>query len=120
LSDFPVKPEALAELLSKIDEGKFSTTLGKRIFKLMCLGKSLPEAVRETGATEGGVSGEKLSQTIRRIIEANMDVIKEIKSGKDMSGKKVKFLQGLVIRELKGQVKTDEVEKELKEQLEIA
>jgi aspartyl-tRNA(Asn)/glutamyl-tRNA(Gln) amidotransferase subunit B len=114
---FPVRPEALAELLIRIEEGKFSTTIAKQIFESMCSSKSLTEAIKEIGASEGGVCGERLSQTVGKILETNQDVIEEIKSGKDISGKKFKFLQGLVMRELKGQVKPDEAESELKEQI---
>jgi len=117
LSNFPVKPEALAELLKRVDGGIFSTTLARKIFDSMCEGKDLNEAIKETGASESGVSGEKLRQTIVKVLEANQDVLEEIKSGKDTNGKKIKYLQGLVMRELKGQVKPDEVEKALKEQL---
>ena len=119
LSDFPVKPETLAELLIRVEEGKFSTTLAKQIFDLMCNGKSLSESIKETGASEGGVTGDKLNQIIGKVLEANQDVINEIKSGKDTSGKKFKFLQGLIMKELKGQANRDEVEKALKEQLKI-
>ncbi|MCL1941201.1 MAG: Asp-tRNA(Asn)/Glu-tRNA(Gln) amidotransferase subunit GatB [Synergistaceae bacterium] len=119
LSNFPVKPEALAELLIRIDEGKFSTTLAKQIFESMCGGKNFSEAVRETGASEGGVSGEILSLTVGKILDANRDVAEEINSGKDTNGKKIKFLQGLVMRELKGQTKPDDVEKALKERLKV-
>jgi len=115
--NFPIKPESLAELLIRVDEGKFSTTLAKQIFDLMCGGKNLMEAVKETGVPEGGVSEEKLNQAVRKILEANQDVIEEMKSCENTSGKKVRYLQGLIMRELKGQVKPDEVEKALKEKL---
>jgi len=117
--NFPVKPESLAELLIRIDEGKFSTTLAKQIFDLMCGGKNIMEAVNETGAPEGGVSEDKLNQAVRKILEANQDVIEEMKSCENTSGKKVRYLQGLIIRELKGQVKPDEAERALKKQLSL-
>ena len=118
LSDFPVNPKELAELLTRVEGGKYSTTLAKQIFSLMRDGKSLPEAIKETGAAEGGVSTEKLSQVIRKVLEANQDVIEEMRSHKNTSGKKVKYLQGLIMKELKGQAKTEDIEKALNEQIE--
>ena len=48
-------------------------------------------------------------EIIRNIIAANPDVLDEIKSGKDKKGKKLKFLQGRVMKETKGQAKPQEV-----------
>ena len=115
LSNFPVNPAALAELLTQVEEGKYSTTLAKQIFSLMRDGKSLPEAAKETGAAEGGVSTEKLNQVIRKVLEANQDVIEEIKANSNTGGKKIKYLQGLIMKELKGQAKPEDVEKALNE-----
>jgi aspartyl-tRNA(Asn)/glutamyl-tRNA(Gln) amidotransferase subunit B len=118
LSNFPVDSRELAELLTKVEEGKYSTTLAKQIFSLMCDGKNLHEAAKEMGASEGGVSAERLNQIIRKVLEANQDVIKEMKACMNTSGKKAKYLQGLIMKELKGQAKLEDVEKALNEQIE--
>ena len=113
LSNFPVKPQELAELLKRVEEGKYSTTLAKQIFNLMCSGKSLPESAKETGAAEGAASAERLNQVIKKVLESNQDVIEEIRTNKNTSGKKMKYLQGLIMKELKGQAKPEDVEKAL-------
>ncbi|MDR1378710.1 MAG: Asp-tRNA(Asn)/Glu-tRNA(Gln) amidotransferase subunit GatB [Synergistaceae bacterium] len=107
--ELAVKPEALAELLIRVDGGKISTTLAKSVFENMLEGLSLDEALTKSGASEGGVKADVLSDLARATLAANPDVIEEIKAGKDVKGKKLKFLQGLVMRETKGQARPEEV-----------
>ena len=110
IGDFPIKPEVLAELVKRVDARRLSTTQGKEVFDHMVeKGCALDEAVKALGITEGGVGGDALTGTIQAILQANPDVVEEIKSGKDTKGKKMKFLQGLVMKETKGQAKPQEV-----------
>ncbi len=110
ISDFKMKPETLAALVSRVDDGKISTTQGKEVFDYMFANNSdIDETVSKLGITEGGVVGNALNDIIQSVIKANPDVLEEIKSGKDKKGKKLKFLQGLVMKETKGQAKPQEV-----------
>ena len=110
LSKLSIRPEALAGLLGRVEEGRLSTTQAKAVFDRMAeSGLSLDEAVSACGVTEGGVAGDALSAAIRGILEANADVVEEIRSRGDPKGKKVKFLQGLVMKETKGQARPPEV-----------
>lgn len=104
-----VKPASLAELISRIDDGRLSTTLAKSVFEAMLDGLTIDEAVKKSGAAEGGVGADALDSFVRAVLEANPDVVEEIKSGKDTKGKKLKFLQGLVMKETKGQARPDEI-----------
>ena len=108
--DFMISPEVLAGLVARVDDGKLSTTQGKEVFDYMCANNcGIDEAVNKLGITEGGVAGNALNEIISAVIKANPDVFDEIKSGKDKKGKKLKFLQGLVMKETKGQAKPQEV-----------
>ena len=107
--ELAVKPASLAELICRIDDGRLSTTLAKNVFKAMLSGSTIDEAVKKSGASEEEVETDALFGFVRAILEANPDVVEDIKSGKDTKGKKVKFLQGLVMRETKGQARPDEV-----------
>lgn len=110
ISDFPISPEVLAGLVARVEEGKLSTTQGKEVFDYMCNNNAnIDEAIKHLGITEGGIGGNALSEIIAAVIKANPDVLDEIKSGKDKKGKKLKFLQGLVMKETKGQAKPQEV-----------
>ncbi len=116
---FTVKPEVLAGLVSRVDDRKLSTTQGKEVFDYMCAnGAGLEDAVKALGITEGGVAGNALNDIIAAVIAANPDVLEEIKSGKDKKGKKLKFLQGLVMKETKGQAKPQEVAEAIAKALE--
>jgi aspartyl-tRNA(Asn)/glutamyl-tRNA(Gln) amidotransferase subunit B len=107
--ELAVKPASLAELISRIDDGRLSTTLAKSVFEAMLSGLTIDEAIEKSGVAEGGVESDALNGLVRDILNANPDVVEEIKSGKDTKGKKIKFLQGLVMRETKGQARPDEV-----------
>jgi aspartyl-tRNA(Asn)/glutamyl-tRNA(Gln) amidotransferase subunit B len=109
VKDLAVKPDALAELIRRIDEGKLSTTLAKSVFEDLLEGLPLDEAVKKSGAVEGGVDAGALENLVRATLAANPGMVDEIRSGKDTKGKKVKFLQGLIMRETKGQARPDEV-----------
>ena len=110
ISDFTLKPEILAGIVARVDDGKLSTTQGREVFDWICANSSgIDEAVKALGITEGGVAGNALADIVASVIAANPDVLEEIKSGKDKKGKKLKFLQGLVMKESKGQAKPQEV-----------
>ena len=110
IAEFNIKPEVLAEIVKRVDERKLSTTQAKEVFDYMCVNDSgLDDAVKHLGITEGGVAGNALAEIIANVIKANPDVLAEIQSGKDTKGKKFKFLQGLVMKESKGQAKPQEV-----------
>jgi len=107
--ELAVKPASLAELISRIDDGRLSTTLAKSVFEAMLEGLTIDEAVKKSGAAEGGIGPDALKDLMRATLAANPDVVEEIKSGKDTKGKKIKFLQGLVMKETKGQARPDVV-----------
>ena len=110
IQNFMITPEVLAGLVVRVDEGKLSTTQGKEVFDYMCANNcSVDEAIKNLSITEGGVAGSALDEIIKSVLAANPDVLNEIKSGLDKKGKKLKFLQGLVMKESKGQAKPQEV-----------
>lgn len=107
---FTINPETLANLVKRVDEGKISTTQAKEVFDHMCENNSgLDDAIKHLGITEGGIAGNALNDIIQSVLNANPEVLDEIKSGKDKKGKKLKFLQGLVMKESRGQAKPQEV-----------
>lgn len=116
IAEFTIRPEVLAGLVARVDDKKLSTTQGKEVFDYMCTnGGSVGDAIKALGITEGGVAGNALTDIIKAVISANPDVLEEIKSGKDKKGKKLKFLQGLVMKETKGQARPQEVAQAIEE-----
>ncbi|MBL3540353.1 Asp-tRNA(Asn)/Glu-tRNA(Gln) amidotransferase subunit GatB [Aminivibrio sp.] len=103
MDSFPVKPSALAELVSLVDGGKLSTTVAREVFARLAEGRSFKDALEAAGASPGGLSSEDVEKMVERVLRANGDVVEEIRSGRDPKGKKIKFLAGLVMREARGQ-----------------
>src|SRR5690606_11385698 len=92
IEDFPIKPAVLAQLVSKVDDNKISTTAAREVFDMMAARRiSLEEAMSECGVEEGGISGSNLENMVRGILKNNADVVEIIKTGQDKKGKKQKF-----------------------------
>ncbi len=66
-------------------------------------GLGIQDAMKETGVVPGGVTGDLLAKAVRRVLDANREETGLVLSGADPSGKKRKYLQGLVMREIRGQ-----------------
>jgi len=107
---FPVAALSLGRLVAMVDEKKLSTTVAREVFDAMAGGKSLDEALKGAGAAQGGIASEALEGIIRAVVAQNPDVLDEIRSGKDGSGKKRKFLTGLVMKETRGQADGKQVQ----------
>ncbi|MDD3707837.1 MAG: Asp-tRNA(Asn)/Glu-tRNA(Gln) amidotransferase subunit GatB, partial [Aminobacterium sp.] len=119
IEDFPIKPAVLAQLVSKVDDNKISTTAAREVFDMMAARRiSLEEAMSECGVEEGGISGSNLENMVRGILKNNADVVEIIKTGQDKKGKKQKFLQGLIMKEARGQADPKEAASVLAQLLE--
>jgi len=110
----PVSAGNLAQLLMGVDQGRLSTTAAKDVWgKMLRDGCGVKDAVESLGLSEGAASGERLREIIEVVLENELEVIEEIRSGKDPKGKKLKYLFGLVMRETRGQADPAEVRKTL-------
>ncbi len=120
ISDFPVAPDQFAALLKLVDAKELSTTAARDVFTCM-VDRTCPleSALESTGVQTGKVGGNALEDTVRGILEGQPDVVQVIRDGKDKKNKKFKFLQGLVMRETRGQADPAEVAGLLKNILEI-
>ena len=118
IKEFKVKPAVLAELVKKVEAKEISSTIGKEILDLLARKDiSLDDAIKRIGAPAGRVSGDALDALLCKIFSENPDVVGAIKSGQDKKGGKVKFLQGLVMKEAKGQADPREVSEALSKKL---
>ena len=110
ISGFRVKPDVLAGLVKKIEQGDISSTIGKELLGLMAREDlTLAEAVKRLGAPQGRLSGDALRELALRIVSSQPDVAETIRNGLDKKGGKIKFLQGLVMKEARGQADPNEV-----------
>ncbi len=108
--ELPFTPEALGDLLVKISKGVLSNTAAKDVLEQMYRkGLDVAAAMNAAGVDPGGISEGTLEGVIRKVLEANPVEAGLILSGEDPSGKKKKFLQGLVMREIRGQSPVQDV-----------
>ncbi|EEX48368.1 Asp-tRNA(Asn)/Glu-tRNA(Gln) amidotransferase subunit GatB [Jonquetella anthropi] len=114
----PMSPERLAGLIKLNEDGKISTTQAKELFEVM-IAKNMTaeEAAKATNQRIGAVEGSELGQIVEKVLAANADVLEVIRSGQDKKDKKRKFLQGLIMREVKGQASPQEVSALLDEKI---
>jgi len=109
MTALPVAAE-LASLLAAVERRELSVTAAREVFEAMrkgCL--SFEEASRQCGITSGDLEEEALKDLLRSVLEDNAEVVMEIRSGGDVKGKKIKFLQGLVMRKARGQANPESV-----------
>lgn len=110
IKDFHVQPATLAALVRKVDDKELSSTVAKDILDLLVKEDvSLDDAIKRCGATGCRLAGGALDDMIEKIMVEQPDVVETIKSGQDKKGAKVKFLQGLVMKETRGQADPAEV-----------
>ncbi len=118
VTESPVAPQVLAELVTMVDQRKLSTTVAKEVLEAVAYrGLGLEEAVKSCGVELGGLSGDRLRSLIQQVLEDNADVVAVIKSGQDQKGKKRGYLQGLVMKQCRGQAQPAEVAQALAELL---
>ncbi len=72
-------------------------------------GLDVADAMKAAGVASGSLSRSALEGVVRKVLEGNPVEAGMVISGGDPSGKKRKFLQGLVMREIRGQAPVDEV-----------
>lgn len=115
ITDSPVAPAMIAELIKLIEGKKISTTAGKDVFDKLAVnsGMTLEQAIEACDIHIGAVTGNALDNVLKSVFEANADVVEVIRSGNDKKDKKRKFLMGQVMKESRGQAKPAEVMKAL-------
>jgi aspartyl-tRNA(Asn)/glutamyl-tRNA(Gln) amidotransferase subunit B len=103
IKDFSVKARDLGQLIAKVEKRDVSNTQAKDILITMVEKKlTLEDAIKACGAAGGRVTGTALEDIVKKIIEAQPEAAEAVRSGQDKKGAKIKFLQGLVMRETRG------------------
>lgn len=114
ITECPVTPKALTDMLTLIDKGTINGKIAKTVFEEMYqTGKTSEEIVKEKGLTQITDNSEIL-KIIDRILEANPSQLEEFRNGKE---KLLGFFVGQVMKETKGQANPGIVNQLLKEKL---
>ena len=115
ISQFCIKPEKLADILKKIDEGKISNTAAKMIFNEMLnfSDKSADEIIAEKNLSQ--VTDEKeIDRIVDEVIKEEHDAVESYRSGKT---KAIAHLVGIAMKKSKGKANPVIVNKLLENKL---
>ena len=78
---YPVRPNALAELIGRVRDGAFDTSRGREVLGVMvAAGKSLAEAVESLGIRQ--LDDSTVVELCRELLAANPKIVAEVKEGK--------------------------------------
>ena len=114
ISECPVSPSALVNLLKLIDEGVISGNIAKSVFEEMYqTGKEPITIVDEKGLKQ--ITDDKaIDKMVEGVLQANLSQVDEYKGGKE---KVLGFLVGQVMKASKGKANPGIVNKLLKEKI---
>ena len=99
ITDCPVQPAALTDLVATIESGKISNNQAKEVFgEMLASGKPAAEIIKAKGFEQVSDTGA-LEAMVDQIIAANPDKVSEIKGGNDkamnwFTGQAMKMSQG--------------------------
>jgi aspartyl-tRNA(Asn)/glutamyl-tRNA(Gln) amidotransferase subunit B len=111
ISQCPVTPEALADLLARIDNGEITANSGKKVFAAMYeTGKPASEIIAAEGFAQI-TDASAIESIARAVIAKNPDNVAKYRSGNEGV---FKFFVGQVIRETRGQANPQIVNEVLK------
>lgn len=114
IKDFTISAEEFGKLISKIETRDISNTQAKDVLSVMADEKlGCDAAVKKCGISGGRITGGALDAVIKKVFDAEPAAVEMIRSGQDKKGGKVKFLQGLVMRESRGNADPREVTERL-------
>jgi aspartyl-tRNA(Asn)/glutamyl-tRNA(Gln) amidotransferase subunit B len=111
ISECPVAPAALAELLAKVEKGEITAASGKKVFATMFdTGKRAAEIIAAEGLAQITDTGA-IEKIARDVMAKNPDNVAKYRSGNEGV---FKFFVGQVMRETRGQANPQAVNEILK------
>jgi len=111
ISECPVAPDALADLLARVDKGEITAASGKKVFAAMYeSGKRASEIIAAEGFAQI-TDASAIEKIARAVLEKNPDNVAKYRSGNEGV---FKFFVGQVIRETRGQANPQMVNEVLK------
>ncbi len=107
ITDFPVTPKHLAELVQLTEKGTINQNIAKKVFKEMMQNGKMPSTiVKEQGLEVVSDAGE-IEKFVEEAIAENPGPAEEYKTGKD---KALNFLLGQVMRKSRGKANPQQVQ----------
>jgi aspartyl-tRNA(Asn)/glutamyl-tRNA(Gln) amidotransferase subunit B len=113
IDTFPIRPQALAELIAEQKSIGFNKQMGEEVYaRMLADGCGAKEAVSRLGIK--AVDAGDLAEVVRKAVAANPKAVADFKKGKAAAAQAIK---GAVMRETKGTAPPDLVQKLLLEEL---
>ncbi|HEV2289280.1 MAG TPA: Asp-tRNA(Asn)/Glu-tRNA(Gln) amidotransferase subunit GatB [Candidatus Acidoferrales bacterium] len=111
IGDSPVRPEALADLLRRVESGEITGAIGKRVFaKMFEAGKSASDVIAAEGLAPITDTGS-VEAICRSVIAGNPENVAKFRAGNEGV---FKFFVGQVMRESRGRANPQDVNEILK------
>jgi aspartyl-tRNA(Asn)/glutamyl-tRNA(Gln) amidotransferase subunit B len=81
---FPIRPDALADLISRVQNGDFDTSRGREIFaEVLASGRSVPDVIASLGIA--AVGDDELITLCHELIAANPKIVADVQGGKEQA-----------------------------------
>ncbi len=104
ISDSPVSPEHLIELIGLVDEGSISVTLGKTVLEESYGSGASPKSIVEKRGYTQISDTSTVEPSVREVLGANPRAVADYLGGKESAAK---FLVGQVMKLTRGQAKPE-------------
>ncbi|NCY01831.1 MAG: Asp-tRNA(Asn)/Glu-tRNA(Gln) amidotransferase subunit GatB [Planctomycetia bacterium] len=84
VDSFPIRPEALADLVGRVMRGDFDTSRGREIFaEMVASGRSVADVVAGMGIAT--VSDDEVIALCRELLAANPKIVADVRGGKEQA-----------------------------------
>ena len=114
ISDSPVSPQRLAELLNLIEDGVISGTMGKSVFEEMAQSGTAPGVIVKEKGLAQVTDTSALETIVQKVFASNPKEVEDYRNGKT---KLLGFFMGQIMRETKGKANPKLVNSILRKQL---
>lgn len=114
ISDCPISPEELGQLLARIKDDTISGKIAKTVFQAMTEGEGTADEIIEAKGLKQVTDLGAIEAMVDEVIAANQAQFEELKGGKD---KLMGFFVGQVMKISKGQANPGQVNKIIKSKL---
>jgi aspartyl-tRNA(Asn)/glutamyl-tRNA(Gln) amidotransferase subunit B len=114
ISECPISPENLGQLIARIKDDTISGKIAKTVFQAMTAGEGSADEIIEAKGLKQVTDSGAIEAMVDEVIAANQGQFEELKSGKD---KLIGFFVGQVMKASKGQANPGQVNKILKSRI---
>ncbi len=114
IADSKISADALAGLLTRVQDNTISGKIAKQVFEAMWAGEGSADKVIETRGLKQITDSSAIEAVVDKVIEANPGQVAEYQAGKD---KLIGFFVGQVMKETGGQANPGQVNQILKTKL---